>query len=144
MGRFRTTYWFVGHRIVEHEQQGTARAAYGERLLKHLARDLSERFGRGFSKRNLEQMRAFYLEWPTREATSSEISAPAVKIRKLPIAQTLSAQFSGPIPAACSDDGYTARSVTRERTQSPRASNFRELTDAVLAIGFVLKVFRGN
>ena len=90
-----TTYWFVGHRIVEHEQQGTARAAYGERLLKHLARDLSGRFGRGFSKRNLEQMRAFYLEWPMREATSSEISAPAGKIRKLPIAQTLSAQFSG-------------------------------------------------
>ena len=90
-----TTYWFVGHRIVEHEQQGTARAAYGERLLEHLARDLSGRFGRGFSKRNLEQMRAFYLEWPMREATSSEISAPAGKIRKLPIAQTLSAQFSG-------------------------------------------------
>jgi hypothetical protein len=90
-----TTYWFVGHRIVEHEQRGTARAAYGERLLKHLARDLSGRFGRGFSKRNLEQMRAFYLEWPMREATSSEISAPAGKIRKLPIAQTLSAQFSG-------------------------------------------------
>ena len=40
-------------------------------------------------------MRAFYLEWPMREATSSEISAPAGKIRKLPIAQTLSAQFSG-------------------------------------------------
>jgi hypothetical protein len=35
------------------------------------------------------------IEWPMREATSSEISAPAEKIRKLPIAQTLSAQFSG-------------------------------------------------
>jgi hypothetical protein len=52
-----TTYWFVDRRIVEHEQQGAARAAYGERLLKRLARDLSGRFGRGFSERNLEASR---------------------------------------------------------------------------------------
>jgi len=43
-----TTYWFVGLRIVQHEQRGAERAAYGERVLKRLARDLSERFGRGF------------------------------------------------------------------------------------------------
>ena len=43
------TYWFVGRRLVEHEQQGAVRAAYGERLLKRLARDLSERFGCGFN-----------------------------------------------------------------------------------------------
>jgi len=59
-----TTYWFVGLRIVQHEQRGAERAAYGERVLKRLARDLSERFGRGFSERNLEQMRAFHLGWP--------------------------------------------------------------------------------
>jgi uncharacterized protein DUF1016 len=54
-----TTYWLVGRRIVEQEQQGVARAAYGEQLLKRLSRDLSKRFGRGFSERNLEQMRGF-------------------------------------------------------------------------------------
>src|SRR5882757_4711368 len=58
------TYWLVGRRIVEQEQQGAKRAGYGERLLKRLACDLSGRFGRGFSERNLEQMRAFCLGWP--------------------------------------------------------------------------------
>ena len=61
----------LGHRVpavvcIEQEQQGAARAGYGEELLKRLARDLSERFGRGLSERNLEQMRAFYLSWPIR------------------------------------------------------------------------------
>src|SRR5215510_9083888 len=63
-----TTYWLVGRRIVEQEQQGTARAAYGEQLLKRLSHDLSKRFGRGFSERNLEQMRGFYLGWPISQA----------------------------------------------------------------------------
>jgi len=42
------TYWFVGRRIVEPEQRGQARAAYGEALLEHLSNDLTARFRRGF------------------------------------------------------------------------------------------------
>ena len=49
-----TTYWLVGRRIVELEQQGSPRAGYGEQLLKRLSRDLSKRFGCGFSECNLE------------------------------------------------------------------------------------------
>jgi hypothetical protein len=67
------TYWLVGRRIIEQEQHGAARAAYGEELLKHLARDLSKRFGRGFSERNLEQMRAFYLGWPISQTASAKL-----------------------------------------------------------------------
>nr|MBA3585828.1 restriction endonuclease subunit S [Gemmatimonadota bacterium] len=51
------TYWEIGRRIVEHEQQGKARAEYGEALLERLSRDLTARFGRGFSVNNLESMR---------------------------------------------------------------------------------------
>ena len=58
------SYWEIGRRIVEFEQKGKDRAIYGEALLKHLGEDLSRRFGRGFSWRNLTQMRAFYLAWP--------------------------------------------------------------------------------
>lgn len=58
------TYWEIGRRIVEFEQGGQNRAAYGQTLIKRLARDLSARFGRGFSARNLEQMRLFYQGWP--------------------------------------------------------------------------------
>jgi hypothetical protein len=47
------TYWEVGRRIVEHEQKGDPKAEYGELLLDRLAVDLSERFGRGFSRSNV-------------------------------------------------------------------------------------------
>lgn len=55
------TYWEIGRRIVEFEQQGEERAGYGEVLLKKLSADLTRRFGRGFGWRNLFQMRGFYL-----------------------------------------------------------------------------------
>jgi predicted nuclease of restriction endonuclease-like (RecB) superfamily len=84
-----TTYWLVGRRIVEQEQQGVARAAYGEQLLKRLSRDLSKRFGRGFSERNLEQMRGFYLGWPISQAAPAESSPLS---RDPPISQTASAK----------------------------------------------------
>lgn len=69
-----TTYWLVGKRIVEYEQGGRERAAYGSELLKRLSVDLSGRFGRGFSERNLEQMRLFYVQWANPQ-TASAISA---------------------------------------------------------------------
>lgn len=59
------TYWEIGRRLVEAEQGGKERAGYGERLIQRLADDLSARFGRGFSRQNLQQMRLFYLTWPT-------------------------------------------------------------------------------
>ncbi|MGU5559302.1 PDDEXK nuclease domain-containing protein [Aeromonas caviae] len=58
------SYWEIGRRIVEFEQGGKDRAEYGQALLKRLSADLTSRFGRGFSERNLEQMRLFYIAWP--------------------------------------------------------------------------------
>ncbi len=57
-------YWLIGRRIVEFEQNGKVRAEYGEKLLERLARDLSDRFGRGFSYPNLNRFRQFYLTFP--------------------------------------------------------------------------------
>ena len=57
------TYWEIGRRIVEFEQGGKRRAEYGEVLLMRLSDDLTARFGRGFQKSNLYQMRAFYLTY---------------------------------------------------------------------------------
>ena len=54
------SYWEVGRRIVEFEQSGEQRAAYGEALLKKLAVDLTARFGKGFGAVNLSQMRKFF------------------------------------------------------------------------------------
>ena len=68
------TYWEIGRRIVEFEQGGKRRAEYGERVLEQLALDLTTRFGRGFSLRNLRSFRMFYIAWPIRQTLSAESS----------------------------------------------------------------------
>jgi predicted nuclease of restriction endonuclease-like (RecB) superfamily len=72
------TYWEIGRRIVEREQGGKNRAGYGQALLKRLSADLSDRYKRGFSERNLEQMRLFYLAWPISQTLSAKSQAAAV------------------------------------------------------------------
>ena len=54
------TYWQIGKRIVEQEQHGKARANYGEQLIVHLSRYLTDCFGKGFSVANLKNIRQFY------------------------------------------------------------------------------------
>ena len=69
------TYWRIGHRIVEFEQGGAGRAAYGQALLQRLSADLTKRFGRGFGVDNLELMRLFYQAYPA--AVTEAISESA-------------------------------------------------------------------
>ena len=59
------TYWLIGHRIVEFEQSGEERAAYGSALIERLANDLTPLFGRGFSRQNIHNMRLFYISYPS-------------------------------------------------------------------------------
>ncbi len=61
------TYWNIGRRIVEHEQQGKSRADYGARLLSLLADELTAIYGKGFSARNLRNFRQFYVLFPNKE-----------------------------------------------------------------------------
>lgn len=75
------TYWEIGRRIVEHEQGGRARAEYGEELLERLSADLTARFGRGYSERNVWQMKAFYLAWPILQTMSAESSLARISSR---------------------------------------------------------------
>ncbi len=72
------TYWEIGRRIVEHEQGGKAKADYGQRLLVSLAEDLTAQFGRGFSKSNLFQMRAFFLGWEIFQTPSGIFQSRAI------------------------------------------------------------------
>lgn len=73
-----TTYWEIGRRIVEHEQDGQARAGYGEELLNRLSADLTAHHGRGFSARNLRQMRTFYLSWEIWQTPSAKFEARVI------------------------------------------------------------------
>lgn len=68
------TYWHIGRHIVEFEQGGALRAAYGQRLLPQLGQALSTEFGRGFDATNLRHMRGFYLAFPIRDALRRELS----------------------------------------------------------------------
>jgi predicted nuclease of restriction endonuclease-like (RecB) superfamily len=88
---------------VTFEQGGQERAAYGEALIERLSADLSARFGRGFSKQNLWQMRAFHLAWPARH-----------------IAQTLSAKSPvAPILQPLSGESSQAETLQTVSGQSP-------------------------
>ena len=65
-------YWGTGKRIVEVEQNGKTRAPYGKGLLNALSADLTRRLGSGFSERNLERMRGYYLA-SSKSPTSSKL-----------------------------------------------------------------------
>lgn len=55
------TYWHIGQRIVEQEQQGEKRAEYGKQIIKMLSKELTQEYGEGWSERNLRNFRLFYL-----------------------------------------------------------------------------------
>ncbi len=94
------TSFEIGRRIVEQEQGGVRRAEYGEMLIKELAMKLTMEFGVGFSKRNLEYMRKFFLTYSDRAGQ---------------IAQTVSAQLQD-----CRQASGKAR-----KTQTPSAELVR-------------------
>ena len=89
------TYYEIGRMIVEHEQQGKRRAEYGAKLLPDLAKRLTERFGKGFAKSNLANMRQFYLVYsPIFQTPSGKSETPSRISKTAPsIWQTLSAKF---------------------------------------------------
>jgi predicted nuclease of restriction endonuclease-like (RecB) superfamily len=89
------TYWRIGQRIVEQEQRGSERAGYGERLVEQLAEDLTSRFGRGFSRANVFQMRQFYLAHQIVQTVSGQLTGPE-------IVQTVSGQSQVPFPLSWS------------------------------------------
>lgn len=68
------TYWHIGRLIIEHEQQGDSRAAYGKQQLEQLSIRLTTEFGKGFDARNLRNMRAFYQCFPIWNAVRPELS----------------------------------------------------------------------
>ena len=66
-------YWNIGKIIME-IQQGDERATYGNAVLEKLSEKLTNEFGKGFSARNLERMRKFYICFPISTTVSSKLS----------------------------------------------------------------------
>ena len=125
-------YWLVGRRIVEFEQSGEDRAEYGEALVERLAEDLAVRFGRGFSLRNIYNMRLFYLAYPTDRI----LQTPSAKLAQLPerqILQTPSGKLEAPSVEVGFDDLLTAFPLPWSayvRLLSVRDENAREFYEA--------------
>jgi len=67
-------YWNIGRTIVELEQGGSNRAAYGKSIIKELSKRLTAEFGAGFNERNLWFMRSFHLVFPKVNALRSELT----------------------------------------------------------------------
>lgn len=68
------TYWNIGKIIVEDEQDGQERAAYGKKQLEQISNTLTQEFGKGFDARNLRSMRQFYLNFSNWNAVSTKLS----------------------------------------------------------------------
>lgn len=88
--------WFIGAYIVEYEQNGVDRAAYGTQLIKKLADDLKHRSIEGLSDRNLKNFRQFALTYPglaKNENLSAFLPLISLPVSNLPIRQTVSAEF---------------------------------------------------
>lgn len=68
------TYWNIGRRIVEEEQNGNDKVGYGEYIIKNLSKELSKEYGRGFSSTNLKMMRRLYNEYQIGQTLSDRLS----------------------------------------------------------------------
>jgi hypothetical protein len=68
------TYWQIGKYIVEYEQGGAAKVVYGTSTLTQLSKQLTARFGRGFSRHNLVNMRKFYLYYPNCQSLTDNLT----------------------------------------------------------------------
>ena len=66
--------WEIGRHIVEYEQHGQERAEYGSDLLTRLSKDLSQRYGKGFGRRNILDMRRFYIAYQKWQTVSAKLS----------------------------------------------------------------------
>ena len=67
-------YWEIGRHIVEFEQKGNEKAEYGTQLFERLSKDLSQQFGKGFSRSNLLYMRKLYSYFQISETLSHKLT----------------------------------------------------------------------
>jgi predicted nuclease of restriction endonuclease-like (RecB) superfamily len=120
------TYWGIGRRIVEQEQHGSKRAGYGEELIVRLSGDLQSRFGRGFGRANLFQMRAFFLAYrEILQITSGEL-VPAPGSAKVQTTSGLFAMQDGMAAVAARFPLPWSHYVRLLAVRNPEARRFYE------------------
>jgi endonuclease YncB( thermonuclease family) len=147
-------YWTIGKRIVEVEQQGTIKAAYGTGLLIKLSEDLTRDLGQGFSKRNLERMRAFYLAYP-KTTTSSQLAwshfvellsvrdrKERIRIEKQAIEEELTAHDVRRLVRQETVREQVALNLVRSEDEVPYGSPNRQLLEPVRGTLYAYRIFQ--
>ena len=104
------TYWKIGKQIVEYEQRGKERANYGEELLKKLSKDLTNKYGRGFSRSNLQYMRLLYVKYPKCQTLSGKLSWSHY-VELLNVSDDLARSF---YEKQCIKDNWSVRELKRQ------------------------------
>ena len=117
------TNFEIGQRIVEHEQQGEKRAAYGTALLKELSQKLTKEFGRGFSEDNLSNMRKFFLTYKDqvsqfpRSLLGNSKSSISPAIRDISVSNPISEKPSRKLPFTLSWSHYILLLTIKETAE---------------------------
>ena len=120
------TYWAIGRSIVEEEQRGAARAGYGEQLVVNLSRDLQARFGRGFGRANLFQVKAFFLAYRDMVQTGSGLFEGAAPAEIVQTVSGLSSTSAGLAAIAARFQLPWSHYVRLLSVRSPEARRFYE------------------
>ena len=104
------TYWEIGRKIVEYEQHGNEKAEYGAEVLNRLSRDLTDRYGKGFSHSNIVYMRRLYLTYP-KSQTLSDFLTWSHYIELLKIDDPLERSF---YEKECEEEHWGIRELKRQ------------------------------
>ena len=108
------TYWQIGCRIVEFEQQGNQKAEYGASLLRNLSKDLKIRYGKGFSRSNLQLMRILYLKYPKYQTLSGKLGWSKY-CELLSVSDSLARSF---YEKQCINENWSVRELKRQINSS--------------------------
>lgn len=104
------TYWEIGRHIVEYDQAGSQKAAFGTALLARLSKDLTTLYGKGFSRSNVNYMRLFFKRFPIVQTPSVQLHwAHYCEILKLD--DDLERNF---YLKQCEQEGWTVRELRRQ------------------------------
>ena len=104
-------YWQIGKDIIEFEQGGKLKAEYGTQLLLILAKDLTNKHGRGFSRSNLQYMRLLYQYYPICQTLSGKLTWSHY-VELLTIDDDLAREFYEKQSIA---EGWTIRELQRHK-----------------------------
>ena len=133
-----TAYWMIGQHIMEFKQSGENRAKYGVALILKLAGGFTKRFGRGFSRHNIQKTRLLYLAYPPEKicptGTGKLESAMSSVIPQTPSAESLMASSASIFPLGWS--AYMELILCAQKDEAVVGNTLGGLPNKVMAVKY--------